>query len=180
MLRLIILVGLVFFSTSTFAEEAIDPFAVSDRTAKEFDELGISTKQDVDALEAEVSALLSGDNCREAIPKLEEYRRRANQLSNLIAQGLEPFYGASLDKRRNFSGIRKWTKYERQANEYRAKRNQTMVMLAECQIKLGNQKEGVETLWAALDLIDIHNAEWWDRAASLLFQEIGIRQEGQF
>lgn len=172
----------VFFtialSFSAFAQDATkssDPFDLSGQQ-KQIEEVGIPTKSSVDALEAEARDLFNQGNCEDAIPLLVTYAKRSNYLANLISGGLEPFYSASYDDRKSFriSTIPGLASYERQANNYKRKRNIAFAMQGECLIKMGKYEEAVPVLVKALDLIDIDSTEWWKRSLDNLYSVIEI------
>lgn len=178
MKKLTAVICAIAFSSSAFAEEAkksSDPFDLSGQQ-KQIEELGLPTKSSVDALEAEARDLFTQGKCAEAIPTLNLYAKRSNHLANLITSGLEPYYSASYDDRKGFrvSSMPGIVDYERQANDYKRKRNIAFAMQGECLLKTGKHEEAVPVLVKALDLIDIDNTEWWKRTLDNLYSVIEV------
>ena len=172
-LTLTVLCALV--SVSVNGQEQEDPFDLG-KTEDQVEELGLPTVSKVDALEAKAASLFSAGNCEEAISALREYARQANSIANFISRGLEPYYDASRDEKKEFGlKVRPLIPFEKRANGYREKRNRAMVMEAECQAKVGNPKEAAVLFYKALDLIDIENEDWWNRARTQLYSLIGLK-----
>lgn len=151
-----------------------DPFDLSSSREK-IGKLGLPTVSIVADLENKAKQLFAAGNWKEANPALERYAKQANTLANLISAGLEPFYGASYDDRRSFSGTSALVNYESLANEYKTKRNRAMVMQGECLISLGQKDEGAAMLIKALDLISIDDKEWWTRARTKLYSLLDVK-----
>lgn len=170
-------VFLVFSLTARAQEkEKKDPFDISE-TTKLAKELGVSTVSEVSMLEGRAKQLFETGDCKAAIEALDQFARKANWLANLIAAGIQPYYGASYDDRKNFSHskLQALVPIENKANEYKEKRNRAMVMRAECLVKLGQKQEAVALLVGALNLISINDDEWWTRAKNQLFSLIEVR-----
>jgi hypothetical protein len=123
-------------------------------------------------------AAFDSSDCESAIELLDTWLETSNWFSNLIAQGLEPFYGASYDDRENFSynKLDKLVPLENLANEQRTDRNHALVMKAECLAKLDRDVEAAATYGRALELIDVDDWEWWTRAANRLYELIGVQK----
>ena len=153
-----------------------DPFDISS-TAEKAEELGIPTISEVDTLEEFARELFNLENCTDAIPVLEEYARKANWLANLISSGLDPYYGASYDDRKNypFQKIQKLVPFESMSNKYKRKRNIAIAMQGECFAKIGDEKKAVSYLVKALDLINIDNEGWWKRTRENLYNIIELK-----
>lgn len=150
-----------------------DPFDLS-ASEKLTKELGVPSVEDIAKLETKVKSLLDADDCGAAIPVLDEYARKANWLANLISAGIQPYYGASYDEQKHFADVYKLASLEQKANEYKAKRNHAMVMQGECFAKLGNKPKATALLVQALDLIDIKDRDWWQKARTSLYSLIGL------
>lgn len=155
------------------AQGADDPFDLSG-VAEAIGEGSTPTVESVDRLQARAMGLYSDSCAPGAIDALDEYGRMANALANIIGIGLEPFYDASLDERRDFNRTRELVPFENLANGYRRQRNEAMVMRAECLAQEGAVAEAVALYFRALQLIDIDNQELWDRARGGLYEIVGV------
>jgi Asp-tRNA(Asn)/Glu-tRNA(Gln) amidotransferase A subunit family amidase len=136
---------------------------------KRIQEQGLPTAPRVDAAWEKAHKLFESGACDQAAPLLKKFSRDANALSNYIAVGLEPFYGASYDDRDRFHVTDELVSAERRANVYRELRNRAMVMIAECAVKAGRHNEAATWYYRALELIDIKNADLWERARKGLY-----------
>lgn len=154
-----------------------DPYDVSAISAR-IDELGVPTTADLAELERRAHSAYDAGDCASAIPALETYGRNANHLANLIARGLEPFYGAMSDERRGFRGTRELIPFENMANEYKGKRDEAMVMQADCLARTGETAAAVALYYSALDLISIDDVQLWERARNGLYSIIGVGGPG--
>jgi len=157
------------------AQEKQDPFDLS-ATEEKIKELGLPTVAKVEALEKKAKVLYNSKKWQEAALALEEYAKKTNWLSNLIEAGLEPYYSADYDDKKEYpySKLTALVPFEKKVNDYRRKRNRAMVMQAECLINLGQNDKAVSLLVRALDLIDINDEVWWNRARRQLYSIIGI------
>ena len=153
-----------------------DPFDISS-TAEQAEELGIPTISEVNALEDTARQLFNSKNCVEAVSILKEYARKANWLANLISSGLDPYYGASYDERKDYPhhALQRLVPYEKLSNKYKRKRNIAIAMQGECLAKLGDKEEAVSYLVKALDLLDIDDGTWWKRTRDNLYEIIGLK-----
>ena len=156
------------------AQEKKDPFDLS-ATEKLTKELGVPTVDEVDKLETKARELYAANNYALAIPALEEYARKANWLSNLIAAELEPYYSASYDSKKSFPPpVRdSLAPIEERANSYKKKRNAAMVLQAECLIKTGNKEKAASVLVRALDIITLGDPVW-PQARALMHSLVGL------
>ncbi|WP_119395045.1 hypothetical protein [Salinibius halmophilus] len=164
--------ALLFLATFSIAE---DPFNLSS-LQEDADELGIVTQPAVDALEESARQLFANEQCKEAIPVLEDYSKKANYLANIITSTLEPYYGASYDDRKEFplNKLRALIPYESLANDYKRKRNIAFAMRGECLMKLGDNEQAVPVLMKALDLMSIDEEEWWTRTNTNLLSIVDV------
>lgn len=126
----------------------------------------IPTEPGVAALETAALAAFSSGDCKTAVDALDRYAKEANGLSNFIARSLKPYYDGSYDEKKAFpvSRLSQLVPLERLANDYKAKRNRAMVMQAECLVKMDDPSKAAAMYYQALELIDIEDSEWWDRA----------------
>jgi tetratricopeptide (TPR) repeat protein len=136
------------------------------------------TISSVQSAKEKATAAFNSNDCENAIEALDTWLETSNWLSNLVSQGLEPFYSASYDDRENFSydKLDKLVPLENLANEQRTDRNHALVMKAECLAKLNRDVEAVATYGRALELIDVEDWEWWTRAANGLYELIGVQK----
>lgn len=144
--------------------------------ARQVAELGIPTLASVREAASEAQALFDQGEYEKAVDALDRWARSANWLSNLIAQGLEPFYSASYDDRKAFPYARldALVRYETLVNDLRRQRNHAMVLRAEALVRLGRTDEAVSVYLRALDLLDIKDWEWWTRARTGLYALLGV------
>jgi hypothetical protein len=133
----------------------------------------LATVATVEQLEKTALQLTEIGNCKAAVSALDKYAREANSLANLIAQGLQPYYGAPYDERRSFGGVGELIPMERLSNSYKTKRNRALVMQAECLAKLGDSRGAVVMYYQALGLIAIDD-DWWPRARQGLYRLIQV------
>lgn len=176
MKKTIALTAFLITATLQAGEDKIsDPFDLSASSSK-VEELGIVTKPQVDALETKAKELFSNGKYNEAIPVLQEFARKANWLANLISANLDPYYGASYDKRKSYpyDKLKPLIPLESLSNSYKQKRNIAFAMQAECFIKIGDKEEAVPLLLKALDLIDIENELWWRKTRNYLLNIIEV------
>ena len=172
-----LLVGLSLVCMGLLGQGEEDPFDISG-ILEQIEEYGVPTCSSVAELEAKAMNLFTQGNYVAAMEALEAFAKHANWLANIIVAGLEPFYGASYDDRKSFPYYSRGDaliEFERRANEYKTKRNHAMVMQAECAVQLGVTTQAVAMFMKALDLIDIEDYEWWDRARDGLYALIELR-----
>ena len=181
MLKSLLLVALAgsVFVTAAFAQAqppskpAQNPFDLT--AARELiGDRGLATVEEVASLETEAQTKFESGDFKLAVDALDRYARQANALANLIVRGLQPYYGASYDARKDFSGAR-LIPFEKLANDYKAKRNRAMVMQAECFVKLGDKQKASVTFFQALGLIDIDDVPLWERARNGLYALVGVK-----
>ena len=157
-------------------KQAIDPFDISANSIK-VKELGVVTKPEVDKLEGTAKELFTANNCKDALPILEQYAKKSNFLANLISANLDPYYGASYDKKKTYSyeKLKPLIPLETLANDYKQKRNRAIAMQGECLLKLGEKAEAIPVLLKALDLLDLNDDEWWKRTRTNLLSAIEVK-----
>ena len=171
MIRSSLIIVIAILGTAEAAETPTsDPFDLSS-ISRQAEELGVPTKSEVDSLESRAGVLFESGDCQAALPALEDLAKKSNFLANLVFAGIQPYYGASYDYRKNYSGSSKQSlvEYERLANQYKNKRNRATVMQGECFAKLGDIVMAAIYLSKALDFIDIHDGYWWKRARKQLY-----------
>lgn len=149
-----------------------DPFELANQSINDG---AVPTVEALASLEEQARSLFGDGSCTgDAINILDDFAKKANAMGNTIAIGLEPFYDASLDDRRSFGGTRDLIPFEELANDYKRKRNIAMVMRAECLAKAGDRETAISVYYRALQLIDIDNSEWWTRARTGLYVQVGV------
>ena len=154
------------------ALQATNPFDLT--KAREAVGDSLPTVKSVAELEKRALDAFVANDCKTAAPLLNSYAKQANHLSNLIRIGLDPFYDASAEEKRNFrAGVSSLIPYEKLVNDYLTKRNRAMVMEAECTAKT-DPKAAASMFFAALDLINIDDLEWWIRARKGLYSILGV------
>lgn len=158
-------------------KEVSDPFDIS-IIKKKIDELGVPTVENVKKLKDNAYSLFNSGQWQKAASALNEYSRNANWIANLIASGLEPYYGASYDdkKKVDYNILEPLIPLEKMANEFKQQRNEAMVMEAECYLKLGDNPKAVVILNNTLDAINVTDDKLWIRARTDLFNLLGIKE----
>ncbi len=176
--KLITTILVLFVATCAFADDKApakeDPFDLS-QNEKKIKEFGIPTVSKVLELERKAIELYQAKDWKAAAEANAEYARAANWLSNIIRAGLEPFYGASYDDKRNYRDLDTLIKFERMMNDLRMKRNRAMVVQAECEINAGDKEKGLSLLLKSLDLIDIDDTKYWEKARAMLYSMAEVK-----
>ena len=186
LLTLCLLLGCVSVSLAEETDEktTVDTtFDFSEQEAK-IKELGVPTVSSVADLKKVADDLWNAKDYIAAADAYATYAKQANWLANLITAGLEPYYGASYDNRKNFSfsGFKKGTNYkhdlaaaERKANSYKTERNRAMLREGLCYYNLGQYEIALPLLIKALDLIDIEDTDNWQIGMNALYDIIGYK-----
>lgn len=158
------------------AQRPEDPFDLS-AASQLIGDLGLPTIQGVGEIEKQAQELFASGDCKSAVDVLDKYARKSNSLANLIASGLEPFYDASYDDRKSFSPSRlqQLVPFENRANLYKSKRNEAMIMQAECFVKLGEQQKAASLYYRVLQLTRLDDWESWERARKGLYALLGVQ-----
>lgn len=145
-------------------------------TTEQVERLGVPSPEEVDSLRERAYSLYEADSCSTAVEALRNHAEKANWLANVISQGLEPFYDASYDDQENISAgrVRILGNFEDSANELKRERNESYVMVAECEKQMGNQNVAMVYYMSALDLIDVEDQSLWDRARTGLYEAVGV------
>jgi hypothetical protein len=145
-------------------------------TSQQVERLDVPSPQQVDSLRDTAYNLYEADSCSTAVEALKTHAEKANWLANVISKGLEPFYDASYDEQKNVSmgRIRILGNFEDSANELKRERNESYIMIAECEREMGNQNLALIYYMSALDLIDVEDQSLWDRARTGLYETVGV------
>jgi hypothetical protein len=130
---------------------------------------GVPTVEAVSALRIKATDLFEKGDCNAAVPALIAYRTSTNWIANLISAGLEPFYDASFEKRKQFRHVGDLVQFEEKSNFYKSERDRTGVLIAECYVKLNQIQEAAAMYLAVLNSINIDDWEWWSRARNGLY-----------
>ena len=180
--KLIFIIALVITLTTAVAIGAEDIVAEEDgefdfsKYQEELEEMGILTTDRVEELKDEALLSFESGNFEEAEQKLEEWANASNILSNIIAAGLEPFYGSLRSEREDFGmdKVSALISYESKVNNLRKDRNEAFVMRAEALKEIGRTEESMALFREVLGLIDLENWELWTRAANGLYEIINV------
>ena len=178
MKRYFLLITLLTYRSLLAADEPAkkegDPF---DLTAiqKRVEESGVPTPQTVQQLEEKAAVLAHNSKWQEAANAYETYARASNWLANLISAGLDPFYHASYDDRKNYSIAKGDIQLESLSNSYRKKRDEANVSQAECYMRLNDTRKAVPLLVRALEIMSIKETELWSRARKDLYSLIQVQ-----
>jgi tetratricopeptide (TPR) repeat protein len=158
------------------AKEA-DPFDLSKILAS-IEELGVPTVTTVSQIENNAKTLFEQEKWLEAAEAFGQAARHENWLANLISAGLEPYYGSSYDDKKtyDYSKLKSLIPLEKMSNEYKSRRNQSMILQAECYEQLGNKTKAVALYVKALDLMNVDEQIWWDKARVHLYSIIEVNQ----
>jgi len=141
----------------------------------------IKTLTDLQDMEDTYKALVADGNCDAALPAIIEFYEAANQVSNLIRRGNEPYYDARRDDQeaisRNRSLLNELIAAENTFNNLIEQRNRAWVEEAKCLLSLGEKQEAVTRLYRALDSISGDERQLWEEARTLLWKEVGFSAE---
>lgn len=160
----------------------------ADSTDSEFDlsadqekiaELGVPTVSAVAELKSNADTLWKNGDYEAAARAYAEYAKQANWLANIISGGLEPFYSASYDDRKDwypdqlsFSDL---SSAESKANSYKAERNRAMLYEGLCYYNLGDYESALPLLLKALDLIELDDETNWSLAMNAVYSIVGYK-----
>ena len=171
----ILFIGASCISAQASEQATTDPTDVS-AILSELDDIGLPTVEAIELLKKEAYAHYENKNWELAIEAFSKLAKNANWLANLIRSGLEPYYGASYDERKEYpySKLRPLVPIETISNGYIRLRNDAMVKEGLCYANLSENSKAVSLLYKALDLIDIENEELWTEAREALFKIIGV------
>jgi tetratricopeptide (TPR) repeat protein len=173
-----VVVALATTAPAALAQEPADPTDLG-TYQRLVDEGLFPTVENVATAKRAAEAAVVAGNCSDAIPLLDAYIRMANWHSNLLFQGLRPFYSASNSAQTEFfrsqsqSERDRLIRHEQLVNDYRQDRNHAYVLKAECLVELDRPSEALATYAQALDLIGVEDGLWWNRAAQGLYTLLG-------
>ena len=146
---------------------------------QKIEELGILTTASVDELKKNADALWTAKDYKSAAEAYAVYAKQANWIANIISAGLEPFYGASYDNRKdfypkvlNFSDL---SSAESKANEYKGERNRAMLYEGLCYYNINEYETALPLIIKALELIDIKDEENWKLGMETLYSIVGYK-----
>lgn len=161
--------------------EATDATSLSRYAVVEEGE-ALKTVQELIEMEASWRQMLAQGNCDAALPLLVEFADSANVTSNIIRQGLIPFYDAGRDDRNKLTGdrllIAKLEKAEKTFNQFLRMRNAAWVEEAKCLLEIGETSQAVPRLYRALDYIDaVSERALWEEAGTLIWEQVGYTHD---
>ena len=167
---------LTILMASLIFTQSEDPFDISS-TLEKIEEFGLPTLESLDALEIKAKGLYADEKWIEASGALQQYAKQLNTMANLVRSGLDPYYDASYDDRKEFpyEKIKPLIPYETLSNDYVKKRNIAYVMEAQCYVKLGETPKAAAMFQKALGLINIDNADLWEESRLGLYNIIGVK-----
>lgn len=141
----------------------------------------IKTLTELQVMEDAYLALVADGNCTEAIPEIIRFYEAANQVSNLIRRGNEPYYSARRDDQdsiaRSSALLNELVKAENTFNRLLRQRNRAWVEEAKCLLSMGEKRQAVTRLFRALDYIGGSERELWEEARTLLWGEVGFNPQ---
>lgn len=142
----------------------------------------IKTVQELMEMEESWREMLADGNCDVALPILVEFADSANVTSNLIRQGLEPFYDADRDGRdavtRSSALLGELVAAETLSNQFLMMRNAAWVEEAKCLLVDGRSSEAITRLYRALDHISTDKEKaLWEEARTLIWEQVGYSRE---
>lgn len=160
------------------AETEGDEFDFSAEQEK-IEELGIPTVASVAEMKANADDLWNNKDYEGAASAYAEYAKQANWLANIITAGLEPYYGASYDDRKDWSpilmSIPELAAAETASNGYKSERNRAMLYEGLCYYHLNDYEMALPLLIKALDLIEIDDETNWSLGMDALFSIVGYQ-----
>lgn len=146
---------------------------------QKIEELGIPTVAAVSELRSTANKLWEQKDYAAAAPAYAEYAKQANWLANIISAGLEPFYGAAYDDRKNWSpkelSFGTLSAAESKSNSYKSERNRAMLYEGLCYYYLNEYEVALPLLIKALDLIDIKDEKNWGLGMDALYAIVGYK-----
>jgi uncharacterized protein YbaP (TraB family) len=142
----------------------------------------LKTVQELTEMEASWRQMLADGNCDAALPLLVEFADSANVTSNIIRQGLEPFYDADRDDRdamaRQKALLDRLIAAERTFNQLLRMRNAAWVEEAKCLLEEGRSSQAITRLYRALDYISADSERaLWEEARDLIWEQVGYTSD---
>lgn len=141
----------------------------------------LPTMAEFKVMEDEARALHESGDCESLIGVAAEISSTSNKLSNIIQRGLKPFYDADRDERKTIpnqlgSEFQQLVQAEAAANNLRLIRNEFWVHEAICLVENGQQDQGINKLYRALDYVDpTKQQDLWKEAREALWSSIGYK-----
>lgn len=177
-MKKLLLLLLVFNFGIVHAQDEVDPLDLTQELEK-IEKYGVPTIETVDAMKIKADELYTTESWEQAADAYIAYAENVNYLANLIKSGLEPYYGASYDNKKNISSsmIKKLVPHENKFNNYINSRNEAFTRIAICYYKASNHKKALPYLLKALDYIDIEDTENWVLAMDALYDIIKYSNE---
>lgn len=159
-------------------EEVEDLMEIAVQLAQ-IEKFGVPTIETVNAMKLKADALYDASNWTEAIIAYELYAKNINWLSNLLSQGLQPYYSASYDSKKSvsYSLLKSMIPIEAKSNEYKIERNIAYVKIGICYKNIGDTKNAVAYLYKSLDILSVDEIEYWKIAQNALMEIVGYKKE---
>lgn len=167
-MKLITIILLLFLPFNIFSQASdIDMTKIQ----SEIDEYGVPTVGSVDQMLINADRLYDNRNWQEAADAYALFAKNANWLANLLSSGLEPYYSASYDDKKNinYSIISPLVQYETKANYYKSQRNKAILRQGVCFYNMNDHKTSLTFILKALDLIGIKDTDQWKEAREILY-----------
>ena len=157
---------------------ADDPMELTSQL-EQIEKYGVPTIETVNKMKIKADGLYDALKWQEAIDAYELYAKNVNWLSNLLAQGLEPYYSDSYDDRKkaSYKVLKPMIPIETKVNECRQERDIAYVKIGLCYKNFGDVKNAVAYLHKSLDLLSINNIAYWTIAKDALMEIIGFKSE---
>lgn len=174
---------LCLFNTISYAEEddnKEDKNSVFDLSEEQdmISELGIPTMSSVFDLSEKADGLWDAEEYKNAADAYATLAEQANWLANILSAGLEPYYSADYDDRKDFSpqkiDISDLVVYETASNTFKSERNRAMLYEGLCYYNIGDYEMALPLLIKALDIIEITDEENWELGMQALYSIVGF------
>ena len=183
---ILLMLSLSIVPICVFAEEVSEGGMPTEEKGDEFDlsneqekisELGIPTVDSVRKLKEEADDLYYAKNYKEAATAYSKYAKQANWIANILSSTLEPYYGASYDKRKEWYpedlDFYELSAAESASNNYKAERNRAMLHEGLCYYYEKDYETALPLLIKALDLIEIEDEVNWQLGYDAVTSIIG-------
>jgi len=135
----------------------------------------VVTLKELEVLEDKAKGLFDSGNCERAAEL--DFSGQANQMANIIRQGIEPYYSANRDDREIISRRSRFDQLvaaESVFNGILMKRNEFWALEARCFFERGDTDEALPRLFRALEYLDgREQARLWRETREMLWSIIG-------
>lgn len=178
----IVSAAMVSMGTAAFSQELVQS-NLNDLSQYDLveDESNIMSLASIEEMRLGYIAMIEAGNCIEAIDTAAEFAEAANIASNIIRQGLEPYYDARRDDQervaRNASLLNELVAAERRFNGLIEQRNRAWLDEAKCLIEEERTRDARLRLFRLLDLISVDEGQVWAEARQLLWEQVDYSGE---